>query len=81
MKIKKIYKFLSLIISTIAFILFSLSWWKRKSISYNEAGRYFDGIVVWHEQDIVVYALFSIISFVAAVAMAYLVCRKSNVGT
>ena len=71
MKIKKFFKILALSISTIAFILFSLLWWERKSMPYNEVGRYYDGFVIWHEQGVILYALLYIFSFVAVVATGY----------
>ncbi len=46
---------------------------------YNEAGRYFDGLVVWDEQGVIVYALLAIFSFMATVTMGYIIWgKKSN---
>ncbi len=78
MKIKRIIKFLILGLSLSAFIIFTLIWWSRFNMPYNEAGRYFDGFVVWDEQGVIVYALLSILSFMATVTMGYIIWRKKS---
>ncbi len=50
-------------------------------MAYDEAGRYYDGVVVWHEQSVVVYALLSIFSFIVVVTIGYLFWRKSHART
>ncbi len=50
-------------------------------MSYNEAGRYHDGFVVWHEQGVIIYAVASIVSFLIMLTTGYFVWRKSNAGT
>ena len=71
MKLKNIPKPLALVVSSVAFALFTLQWWQRFNMPYNEAGRYFDGLVVFDEQGVVVYALLSIFYFVTTFAIAY----------
>ena len=71
MKLKNILKPLALVISSVAFALFTLLWWQRFNMPYNDAGRYFDGLVVFHEQGVVVYALLSCFCFVTMFAIAY----------
>ena len=39
---------------------------------YNEAGRYYDGFVVWHEQAVGVYALLAVVSLIVSVVMLVL---------
>ncbi len=39
---------------------------------YNDAGKYYDGFVVWHEQAVGVYALLAVVSFIVTVVMAVL---------
>ncbi len=72
----QIFKILALVISATAFVLFTRLWWLRANMPYDEAGRYFDGLVVWHEQSIFIYALLSIISFFMLLAIGYLIWRK-----
>lgn len=45
---------------------------------YNEAGRYYDGLVVWHEQEVTAYAWLSIFSFIILAATSYLTWRRSS---
>ena len=78
---KRIFGLSALAISVIAFVLFTLLWWWRNNMPYNEAGRYYDGFVVWHEQGVILYASFSIVSFVSVVTMGYVVWRGRNAGT
>lgn len=72
----QIFKILALIISAATFAFFTWLWWQRANMPYDEAGRYFDGLVVWHEQSVFVYALLSIVSFFMLLATGYLVWRK-----
>lgn len=78
---KRIFGLLALAISAIAFVLLTLLWWWRSNMPYNEAGRYYDGFVVWHEQGVILYAVLSIFSFVSVVTMGYVVWRGRNVDT
>ena len=78
MQTKKIIKFLLLGLSLSAFIIFTLIWWSRFNMPYNEAGRYFDGTVVWDEQGVMVYALLVILSFIATVTMVYILWGKKS---
>ena len=72
----KTIKISSLVISTATFALFTWLWWQRANMPYNEAGRYYDGLVVWHEQSVFIYALLSILSFFILVFTGYLIRRK-----
>ncbi len=72
----QIFKIFALVISAIAFAFFTWLWWQRASMPYNEAGRYFDGLIVWHEQSVSIYALLSIFSFCMLIATGYWVWRK-----
>lgn len=81
MNIKRIIKFLTLGLSLSAFIFFTLTWWSRLTMPYNEAGRYFNGAVVWDEQGVIVYALLSMITFMATVTMGYIIWVKKGNNT
>ena len=69
----RIFKILALVMSAAIFAFFTWLWWQRASMPYNEAGRYFDGVIVWHEQSVFIYALLSIFSFFMLLTMSYLV--------
>ena len=71
-------KFLILGLSLLAFIIFTLTWWSRLTMPYNQAERYFDDTVVWDEQGVIVYALLSIFSFMVTVTMVYILWRKKS---
>lgn len=72
----QVFKILVLIISAVAFALFTRLWWQRANMPYDEAGRYYDGLIVWHEQSVFIYALLSIFSFFMLIATSYLIWRK-----
>ena len=59
-------------LSLLATIFFSIVWWERDQMPYNEAGRYYDGFVVWHEQAVGVYALLVVVSLIVSVVMLVL---------
>lgn len=73
---KQIFKILALAISVTAFTLFTWLWWQRANMPYNEAGRYFDGTIVWHGQSVFIYALLSVFFFFMLVVTGYLVWKK-----
>lgn len=72
----QVFKILVLILSVVAFAVFTWVWWQRANLPYDEAGRYYDGLIVWHEQSVFIYALLSVFSFFMLVVMGYLVWRK-----
>ena len=45
---------------------------------YNESGRYHDGVVIWHEQAVGVYALLLVASIVMNIAIAMLYRKFSR---
>lgn len=49
---------------------FSLTWWERLHMPYNEAGRYYDGLVVWHEQAVAMYGVLAVVSWLVTVVIA-----------
>ncbi len=81
MEMKRFFKISILVITTTALVSFTMLWWWRSNMPYNEAGRYYDGFVVWHEQGVILYALLPIFSFLVLVTMGYLVWGKSNAST
>lgn len=76
MKTVQGFKILALIVSAAVFVLFTWLWWQRTNMPYDETGRHYDGLTVWHEQSVLIYALLSIFSFSMLVATSYLVWRK-----
>lgn len=81
MKLKNTFKFLALAVSTVAFTLFTLLWLQRFNMPYNEAGRYFDGVIVFHEQGVVVYALLSCFYFATTFGIAYGIWKARGQGS
>lgn len=75
---KSFYLVSALTINIIVFALSTMLWWQKSGLPYNEAGRYYDGNVVWHEQGIVLYAFLSVFSLIALLSIGYLLWKESK---
>jgi hypothetical protein len=51
-------------------LIFLLLAVKRSTLPYNSEGNYFDGVVNYHEQSVVVYGFMAGVSFLAAVTLS-----------
>lgn len=45
--------------------------WQRAGLPYNEEGHYFDGLVNYHQQSVLVYAMMAIIALLLALGLAW----------
>ena len=66
-------------LSLLATIFFSFVSWDRSQMPYNEAGRYFDGFTVWHEQAVGAYAFLAVMALVVAIGLV-VIFRKMAIG-
>ncbi len=51
--------------------------WQRAGLPYNEQGQYFDGLVNYDEQAVLVYALAAVLAFALAFGLGW-VARRSR---
>jgi hypothetical protein len=49
--------------------------WQRAGLPYNEEGHYFDGLVNYHQQSVLVYAVMAIIALLLALGLAWAAIR------
>ncbi|MBX9872340.1 MAG: hypothetical protein K2X75_10110 [Burkholderiaceae bacterium] len=49
--------------------------WQRAGLAYNEAGHYFDGLVNYHQQSVLGYALAALVALLLAFALAWMARR------
>jgi len=75
-KKKPILLLVGTILNLIICILFSIVWYKRCQLPYNELGRYYDGQVVWHGQSTGVYGVISMLFFILTIVFTYLLVKK-----
>lgn len=68
--IPKIFAWLSVASGAAACALAYLVW-QRAGLPYNEEGHYFDGLVNYHQQSVLVYAVMAIIAFLLALGLAW----------
>ena len=45
--------------------------WQRAGLPYNEEGQYFDGLVNYHQQSVLVYAVMAIVALLLALGLAW----------
>lgn len=75
LKVVKVFYASCFILSLGVTLSLLVAWWRRNSLPYNESGRYHDGVVVWHEQAVGVYAVLIVASIFMNIVIAVL-CRK-----
>ena len=46
--------------------------WQRSGLPYNEQGQYFDGLVNYHQQSVLVYAVLAFAALLLALGLAWL---------
>ncbi len=63
----RVFSVFLFVLCSSAFAASALTWRARANLPYNEAGRYFDGLVVYEEQDATVYLVLAVIFFLASV--------------
>ena len=49
--------------------------WQRAGLPYNEEGQYFDGLVNYHQQSVLVYVVMAIIALLLALGLAWAAIR------
>lgn len=49
--------------------------WQRAGLPYNEEGHYFDGLVNYHQQSVLGYALAALVALLLAGALAWVARR------
>ncbi|MDP3699598.1 MAG: hypothetical protein Q8R72_01685 [Hylemonella sp.] len=52
--------------------------WQRAGLPYNEEGHYFDGLVNYHEQSVLVFALLSGLALLLALGLLYIQRRAGR---
>lgn len=52
-------------------VLFALLAVERGTLPYNSEGNYFDGVVNYHEQSVVVFAILACVSLAVTVALVW----------
>lgn len=62
----RMFAFILFVLSSSGFLASAWLWWQRKSLPYNEEGRYFDGLVVYEEQGAIAYLVLTLILFLAS---------------
>ena len=49
--------------------------WQRAGLPYNEEGHYFDGLVNYHQQSVLVYVVMAIVALLLALGLAWAAIR------
>ena len=49
--------------------------WQRAGLPYNEEGHYFDGLVNYHQQSVLAYAVMAVVAFLLALGLAWVARR------
>ena len=49
--------------------------WQRAGLPYNEEGQYFDGLVNYHQQSVLPYAVMAVVAFLLALGLAWVARR------
>lgn len=49
--------------------------WQRAGLPYNEEGHYFDGLVNYHQQSVLVYAVLATVALLFALGLAWLAIK------
>jgi cobalamin synthase len=52
--------------------------WQRAGLPYNEEGHYFDGLVNYDQQSVLVYAVMAIIALLLALGLAWAAMRSQQ---
>lgn len=69
-RMKRVFCGIGFFLSLLATIMFSFVWWERVHMPYNEADRYYAGLVVLHEQAEGIYAFLAVVSFAVTLVFA-----------
>lgn len=49
--------------------------WRRAGLPYNEEGHYFDGLVNYHQQSVLAYAVLAIVALLLALGLAWVAIK------
>ena len=49
--------------------------WQRAGLPYNEEGQYFDGLVNYHQQSVLAYAVMAVVAFLLGLGLAWVARR------
>jgi len=74
---KALYVVCFILSSGVTLSLFRI-WRKRNAMPYNEAGRYYDGTVVWHEQAVGFYMVLAVVSILVNIVIVMLYWKKHS---
>ncbi len=75
---KKIILKIIIIVFAICTIFFTFAWLKRYKLPYNDAGKYFDDVVVLDQDTVLVLAMLSIGSFIVTGVLCLLHSRVNE---
>lgn len=74
--VKKIILSFLLLVSVGFTVLFTTAFINRMNLPYNSEGRYFNGIVVYHEQAVEVFGIISSVFIIITIGLTYLLYRS-----
>lgn len=59
------------VMSAVLGCLLAVVAWQRAGLPYNEEGHYFDGLVNYHQQSVLVYAVLAVVALLLALGLAW----------
>ena len=62
-------------LSAVLGCVLALVAWQRSGLPYNEQGHYFDGLVNYHQQSVLVYAVLAATALLFALGLAWLALK------
>lgn len=74
--VKKITLSFLFLVSADLSVLFTTAFINRMNLPYNSEGRYFSGIVVYHEQAVEVFGIISSVFIIITILLVYILYRS-----